>query len=62
MKTAVERAEELFNKEKEQNISLLEWIRDNAVEVQGGWQYDGWTYTDKEILEVYYKQFKQQEQ
>ncbi len=45
--------------EKEQKISLLEWIRNNAVEVQGGWQYDGWTYTDKEILEVYYKQCKQ---
>lgn len=48
--------------EKEQKISLLEWIRNNAVEVQGGWQYDNWTYTDKEILEVYYKQSKQQEQ
>jgi hypothetical protein len=45
--------------EKDQKISLLEWIRNNAVEVQGGWQYDGWTYTDKEILEVYYKQCKQ---
>jgi hypothetical protein len=45
--------------EKEQNISLLEWIRNNAVEVQSGWQYDGWTHTDKEILEVYYKQCKQ---
>lgn len=44
---------------KEQNISLLEWIRNNAVEVQGGWKYDGWTHTDKEILEVYYKQCKQ---
>jgi hypothetical protein len=44
---------------KEQNISLLEWIRNNAVEVQGGWQHDGWTYTDKEILEVYYKKQKQ---
>ena len=48
--------------EKEQMISLLEWIRNNAVEVQGGWQYNNWTYTDKEILEVYYKQSKQQEQ
>ena len=48
--------------EKEQKISLLEWIRNNAVEVQGGWQYDNWTYTDKGILEVYYKQSKQQEQ
>jgi hypothetical protein len=48
--------------EKEQKISLLEWIRNNAVEVQGGWQYDNWTYTDKEILEVYYKLTKQQEQ
>jgi hypothetical protein len=47
--------------EKEQKISLLEWIRNNAVEVQGGWQYDNWTYTDKEILEVYYKLTKQQE-
>jgi hypothetical protein len=45
--------------EKEQNISLLEWIRNNAVEVQGGWQHDGWTYTDKEILEVYYKKQEQ---
>jgi hypothetical protein len=46
----------------EQNISLLEWIRNNAVEVQGGWQYDNLTYTDKEILEVYYKQSKKQDQ
>ena len=55
----LEQAKEM---EKEQKISLLEWIRNNAVEVQGGWQYDNWTYTDKEILEVYYKQSKQQEQ
>jgi len=48
--------------EKEQNISLLEWIRHNAVEVQGGWQYDNLTYTDKEIIEFYYKQSKKQEQ
>ena len=48
--------------EQEQIISLLEWIRNNAVEVQGGWQYDNLTYTDKEILEFYYKQSKKQEQ
>jgi hypothetical protein len=46
--------------EQEQIISLLEWIRNNAVEVQGGWQYDNLTYTDKEILEFYYKQSKKQ--
>lgn len=46
----------------EQNISLLEWIRNNAVEVQGGWQYDNLTYTDKEIIEFYYKQSKKQDQ
>jgi hypothetical protein len=59
VKEEVQQAKEM---EKEQKISLLEWIRNNAVEVQGGWQYDNWTYTDKEILEVYYKQSKQQEQ
>jgi hypothetical protein len=48
--------------ERERKISLLEWIRNNAVEVQGGWQYDNLTYTDKEILEVYYKQSKKQDQ
>jgi len=55
----LEQAKEM---EKEQNISLLEWIRHNAVEVQGGWQYDNLTYTDKEIIEFYYKQSKKQEQ
>jgi hypothetical protein len=55
----IDKAKEM---EKEQNISLLEWIRHNAVEVQGGWQYDNLTYTDKEIIEFYYKQSKKQEQ
>jgi hypothetical protein len=58
-KTEQEIFEQAKEMRKEQNISLLEWIRNNAVEVQGGWKYDGWTHTDKEILEVYYKQCKQ---
>jgi hypothetical protein len=54
----------LFNKAKEmerqEQKSLLEWIRDNAVEVREGWhcvgQYPDKTYTDEEIIEVYQKQ------
>lgn len=51
----VEQAEEI---EKKYNISLLEWIRENAVEVQDGWQYLGKAYTDKQIIEMYNKTFK----
>ncbi len=42
--------------EKEQDIYLLRWMAANVIEVQGGWEYDGWTYSDEGILEVYYKQ------
>lgn len=41
--------------EEQDKISLLEWIRDNAVELEGGWQYVGETYTDKQIIGVYKK-------
>jgi hypothetical protein len=44
--------------EKQHNISLLEWIRENAVEVQEGWQYLGKVYTDKQIIEIYNQTFK----
>ena len=43
--------------ENDHKISLLEWIRENAIEVQGGWQYAGTTYTDEEIIEQYNKTF-----
>jgi hypothetical protein len=44
--------------EKQHNISLLEWIRENAVEVQDGWQYLGKVYTDKQIIEYYNQTYK----
>jgi len=53
---------EKINKAKEMenqhNIYLLEWIRENAVEVQEGWQYLGKAYTDKQIIEIYNQTFK----
>lgn len=56
------RKDELFEQAKEMenqhNISFLEWIRENAVEVQDGWQYLGKAYTDKQIIEMYNKTFK----
>jgi hypothetical protein len=39
--------------ENQKNISLVEWIRENVVEVQDGWQYLGELYTDKQIIEIY---------
>ena len=42
--------------ERQDKISLLEWIRDNTVEVQDGWQYTDKTYTDEEIIDVCQKQ------
>ena len=44
--------------DKKQKISLLEWVRENAVEVKDGWQYAGTTYTDKQLIEFYNKNFK----
>jgi hypothetical protein len=53
----IEQAKEM---ERQEQKSLLEWIRDNAVEVREGWhcigQYPDKTYTDEEIIEVYQKQ------
>ena len=50
MKPLLEQAKEM---EKQKNISLVEWIRENTVEVQDGWQYLGELYTDKQIIEIY---------
>jgi hypothetical protein len=52
LEEAYEKAKEM---EKEQDIYLLRWMAANVIEVQGGWEYDGWTYSDEGILEVYYK-------
>lgn len=42
--------------EKKNNISLLEWIRNNAIpEEENSWEFYGELYTDEEILEVYNK-------
>ncbi len=50
IKAVFEQAKEM---EKQKNISLVEWIRENTVEVQDGWQYLGELYTDKQIIEIY---------
>lgn len=49
-KVKLEQAKEM---EKQKNITLVEWIRENTVEVQDGWQYLGELYTDKQIIEIY---------
>ena len=50
IKAVFEQAKEM---EKQKNISLVEWIRENTIEVQDGWQYLGELYTDKQIIEIY---------
>ena len=50
IKAVFEQAKEMEN---QKNISLVEWIRENTVEVQDGWQYLGELYTDKQIIEIY---------
>jgi hypothetical protein len=57
-KRNLEIREQAKEMEKQHNISLLEWIRENAVEVQDGWQYLGKVYTDKQIIEYYNKTYK----
>ena len=50
LKDVIEQAKEV---EKQSSINFLEWIRDNAIEVENGWQYVGTFYTDKELFEKY---------
>ena len=50
IESVFEQAKEM---ERQKNISLVEWIRENTVEVQDGWQYLGELYTDKQIIEIY---------
>jgi hypothetical protein len=45
--------EQVKEMENQHNISFLEWIRGNAVEVQDGWEYLGKKYTDKQIIEFF---------
>jgi len=60
LKRNLEIREQAKEMERQEQKSLLEWIRDNAVEVREGWhcigQYPDKTYTDEEIIEVYQKQ------
>lgn len=51
LKDVIEQAKEV---EKQRSINFLEWIRDNVIEIENGWQYAGTYYTDKELLEKYY--------
>jgi hypothetical protein len=39
--------------EKQNNANLLEWIRENAIEVIDGWQCGDEKYTDSELIELY---------
>ncbi len=37
-------------------ISFAEWIRCNAIETNTGWRFNGKSYTDTELLEIFKKQ------